>query len=56
MTAAVLNYTVNPIWSGLKTLGKKFIAAQERAGAYKAATYLASMGYHKEAKDIMMKL
>lgn len=40
----------------LKRWWTKFLAAQERAGAYKAATYLASMGYHKEAKEIMMNL
>ena len=40
----------------LKRWWKRFIAAQERAGAYKAAMHLASMGYHKEAKEIMMDL
>ena len=40
----------------LKRWFKKFLIAQERAGAYKAASHLASMGYHKEAKEIMMNL
>jgi len=40
----------------LKRLFNRFLRAQERVGAYRAAMYLASMGYHKEAKEIMMDL
>lgn len=55
MTALVMNYTVNPIWEGLKRMGRAFIRSQEIAGRAKAASYLSSMGYHKEAKEIMLR-
>jgi hypothetical protein len=54
MTDLVMNYTVNPIWAGLKAFGKKWIAAQEAHGRARAAHYLASMGYYKEAKELML--
>lgn len=54
MTELVLNYTVNPIWTGLKKFFKSMIAAQEAAGRARAAHYLASIGYYKEAKEVML--
>ena len=31
-----------------------FIAAQERVGKVRAAQYLASMGYHEDAKKVIL--
>lgn len=55
MTALVMNYTVNPIWAILKKIGNGFIESQMRVGRARAAAHLASMGYHKEAKEIMLE-
>jgi len=55
MTALVMNYTVNPVLSGLKHFFKGWIAAQERIGRARAAHHLAAMGYYKEAKDLMLQ-
>lgn len=55
MTELVMNYTVDPIWESLKKIGKSFIESQERVGRARAAAYLASMGYHKEAKEVMLE-
>jgi len=55
MTAMVLNYTVNPVWEGLKRFGRAFIKAQEASGRARAAAHLASMGYHEEAKKVMLQ-
>lgn len=52
---AVMNYTVNPIWAWIKRVSKAFITAQEVAGRAKAAQYLTSMGYHEDAKRIMLQ-
>ena len=54
MTTIVMNYTVNPLWAGLKRFGKALIASQEAAGRARAAHYLATMGYYKEAKQVML--
>ena len=54
MTDLVMTYTVNPIWAALKRFGKAWIASQEAHGRARAAHYLASMGYYKEAKAIML--
>ena len=35
---------------------KKLVTLGEVAGTYRAATQLANMGYHKEAKALMMSL
>jgi len=55
MTELVMNYTVNPIWASLKKIGNSFIESQTRIGRARAAAHLASMGYHKEAKEVMLK-
>jgi hypothetical protein len=54
MTTAVMNYTVNPIWEALKKLGRGIVAAQLRIGKARAAAELARMGYHEEAKKVML--
>jgi len=54
MTDLVMNYTVNPFFEFLKKAGTAFIKAQEAAGRAKAAKHLADMGYHQEAKNIML--
>lgn len=54
MTAAVMNYTVNPIGRLFKALWNGIIESQMRMGKARAAAELARMGYHKEAKEIMM--
>jgi hypothetical protein len=50
-----MNYTVNPILSGLKSFFKALVAAQERSARAHAAQRLASMGYYEEAKQLMLK-
>ena len=55
MTTLVLNYTVNPIWEGLKRFVRAVIKAQEASGRARAAAHLASMGYHEEAKKVMLQ-
>ena len=55
MTDLVMNYTVNPVWAGLKKFFKGVIASQEAAGRARAAHHLASMGYYEEAKNIMLQ-
>lgn len=54
MTELVMNYTVNPIWSGIKAFFKGLIKSQEQLGRARAAHHLAAMGYHKEAKEVML--
>lgn len=55
MTEIVMNYTVNPFWSWVKRASKAFVAAQEAAGRAKAAQHLSNMGYHEDAKRIMLQ-
>jgi hypothetical protein len=55
VTDLVMTYTVNPIWSGLKKFFKAWIAAQEAHGRARAAHHLAAMGYHEEAKQVMLQ-
>lgn len=45
---------MNYIWSVLKNLMSRIIASQEALGRARAAQHLAAMGYHKEAKSIML--
>ena len=54
MATLVMNYTVNPVWAGLKKFFKAWITAQEAHGRARAAHYLASMGYYDEAKQVML--
>jgi hypothetical protein len=55
MADLVMTYTVNPVWEGLKKFFKAWIAAQEAHGRARAAHHLASMGYYKEAKQVMLQ-
>jgi hypothetical protein len=55
MTEAVMNYTINPFWAGIKKFFKAVIASQEAMGRARAAHHLANMGYHKEAKELMLR-
>ena len=54
MTAVVMNYTVNPIWNLMKKIGEGFVESQMRVGKARAAAHLAAMGYHEEAKKVML--
>jgi hypothetical protein len=54
MATAVMNYAVNPIWEALKKFGRGMVAAQLRIGRARAAAELARMGYHEEAKKVML--
>ena len=56
MTTLVMNYTVNPIWSILKSIYRGMAHASEVAGYSRAAAELARLGYYKESKEIMMKI
>ena len=56
MTTMVMNYTVNPVWAILKSIFKSFMWATEVQGYARASAELARLGYHAEAKEVMMKL
>ena len=56
MTTAVMNYTVNPIWKFLKSIGSSIHYALEVQGYARAAAELARQGYYEESKELMMKL
>jgi len=51
---AVMTYTVNPIGRALKGLWNGIIESQLRMGRARAAAELARMGYHEEAKDLIL--
>lgn len=51
---AVMTYTVNPIGRALKAFWNGIIESQMRMGRARAAAELARMGYHEEAKRIML--
>lgn len=55
MAELVMNYTVNPVWAGLKKFFKAWLKSQEAYGRARAAHHLASMGYYEEAKQIMLQ-
>lgn len=61
MTAAVMTYTINPARNVFKFVGKgirntfwRMVEAQARIGKARAAHHLAAMGYHEEAKKVML--
>jgi len=56
MTTLVMNYTVNPVWSILKSIFRGMVHVSEVAGYSRAAAELARLGYYKESKEIMMKI
>ena len=55
MTTLVMNYTINPIWNGLRKFYRGLVISQEIMGYSRAAAELARLGYHQEAKNCMMK-
>jgi hypothetical protein len=55
MSELVMNYTVNPILVAFKKIGAKIISTANTLGRARAAAELARMGYHKEAREIMLK-
>ena len=54
-TATMINYTVNPAWSGLKAFGRGTWNFMESMGRARAAAELHRMGYTEEAKALMLE-
>jgi len=54
MTTLVMNYTVNPFWTALKTFGRGTYNFLESVGRARAAAELSRQGYHKAAKNVML--
>ena len=54
MTTLTLAYC--SFCEGVNRFFNKLIKMGETAGTYRAAAQLAQLGYHKEAKELMMKL
>ena len=54
MTTLVMNYTVNPFWTALKSFGRGVWAFGESAGRARAAAELSRQGCHEEAKRLML--
>ena len=55
MTTLVMNYTVNPFWTALKTFGRGTYNFMESMGRARAAAELHRMGYTEEAKALMLE-
>ena len=51
-----MNYTVNPFWTMLKAIGRGIVHAQTVTSYSRAAAELARLGYHEEAKKVMLEL
>ena len=49
-----MTYTVSPIGRFLKAFWNGIIESQMRMGRARAAAELARMGYHEEAKKVML--
>ena len=56
MTTLVMNYTVNPIWKGLRAFYRGLVHTQMIIGYSRAASELARQGFHEESKKVMMEL
>ena len=54
MTTLVMNYTVNPFWTTLKTFGRGTYNFLESVGRARAAAELSRQGYHEAAKNVML--
>ena len=54
MTTLVMNYTVNPFWSGLKAFGRGTWNFMESMGKARAAAELHRQGYTEAAKNLML--
>lgn len=55
MTALVLDYTVNPVWTTIKKMGKGIYRFMEMAQYARAASVLAQLGHYDLAKSCMME-
>jgi hypothetical protein len=55
MTTLVMNYTVNPFWTALKSFGRGVWAFGESAGRARAAAELSRQGFYEEAKRLMLE-
>ena len=54
MTTLVMNYTVNPFWTALKSFGRGTWNFFESVGRARAAAELSRQGYHEAAKNVML--
>ena len=54
MTTLVMNYTVNPFWTALKSFGRGTWNFFESVGRARAAAEFARMGRHDLARNIML--
>ena len=55
MTTLVMNYTVNPFWTALKSFGRGVWNFGESMGRARAAAELSRLGYHEAAKRLMLE-
>ena len=55
MTTLVMNYTVNPFWTALKSFGRGTWNFFESMGRARAAAELYRLGYHEAAKNLMLE-
>lgn len=55
MTDLVMTYTINPISSFFKKVGRKILVMFEITGRARAARTLANLGYYEEAKKLMLE-
>ena len=56
MTTLVMNYTVNPFWTALKSVGRGTWNFMESMGRARAAAELHRLGYTEEAKRLMLEI
>ena len=56
MTTLVMNYTVNPFWTALKSFGRGTWSFMESMGRARAAAELHRLGYTEEAKTLMLEI
>ena len=56
MTTLVMEYTINPFWTALRTFGRGTWALMESMGRARAAAELHRLGYTKEAKRLMLEI
>jgi hypothetical protein len=55
MTTLVMNYTVNPFWTALKSFALGTWNLMESMARARAAAELARLGYYAEAKALMLR-
>lgn len=56
MTTLVMNYTVNPFWTALKSFGRGVWSFGQSMGRARAAAELHRLGYTEEAKALMLEI